>query len=797
MRKAGRWLIQNSSKHLLLFPFQSTLDHHEGDHYPISQLQSMSGLLCKLEAIQSRIASYSTAYSYSCPRGVPGRVHAIRLQRCFQNNHRQPSRAFAAIEQQPEQNVSEEESLLQIEHEHEVDQTLEQSGGAIPAIWDSILEKAQAQTQAHPDIVRTVPYPSVALEGRLRILAIRSERRHRKRGMVPGEHGEAPPILFTAVGDYLDTLLLKALRKDDPHIVLATLGKLISHDGFTQTNKLIQNMPAAIFSELLHCLDPKHFVGRYHELHRGISTKMGQVLRLPPVDPHGYYKFCDLFLDQVNGIFAERHRSRPLTLADFKYLLKCARATGNGLVAKAVWDNLVSGKGKSSVVPDLECYNHYLSVLCWADAKNPILRYRLRIVAWNFAPRSWNVPPRPVSGHRVGRGGIKAKVSSIFREMVRKNITGNEETFCHLIIAFAREGDLQSVASILQRVWGINVDLLMDSDKAELPPKAYPKDSPLHPSEQLLYSIAHTYGINNQIPVALRLVDYISRQYTIPIPRNVWRELLQWAYVLSLKRSPKYFEDGTVDEGQIVGQLPPQAISNLWDTMTSEPYKVKPTIDMYDRLIQNLLVRQCYGQAQIYMNEARELYKSDVDELSERLRLINMTYPHADNPVLDQQKRDLDFLQLKSRRDRQLLRRWVRQLLVRGQVSLKRAFEWQFRGIPNIIRQWSLFLPYRITYRLDSGVVDFWTSTVAENRHRQWEYREQQRKLMEQISDERPVGEMYRTSSAPSWGRPLDITEELPTHPRGTPEADEELPAWGRAPEEDCEAPTSSTSPSS
>jgi hypothetical protein len=121
--------------------------------------------------------------------------------------------------------------------------------------------------------------------------------------------------------------------------------------------------------------------------------------------------------------------------------------------------------------------------------------------------------------------------------MVESGVPGNEETFCLMITAMGREGDLDSIANILKRVWQIDVEALLAADETSVPSaRSYPEDSPFYPSNKLLFTLAHAYGTNNNIPLALRLVDYVSSQYSlpIPIPIEVWNELFQWTYVLSL-----------------------------------------------------------------------------------------------------------------------------------------------------------------------------------------------------------------------------------------------------------------------
>jgi hypothetical protein len=255
------------------------------------------------------------------------------------------------------------------------------------------------------------------------------------------------------------------------------------------------------------------------------------------------------------------------------------------------------------------------------------------------------------------------------------------------------------------------VEQLLASNEAELlVPKHYPRHSPFHPTRLLLYSIAHTYGINNQIPTALRLIDYISSQYSVPIPIDVWKVLLQWTFVLSVDPKRKRRNGEPVDTGKDIGQLPREAVSNLWNTMISEPYKIKPTLEMYNYLIINLSYRQRFGEMQIRMEEARRLVKNDIMTLSHAQAIFDAT-TRRPSPVnlAERRMRDLIFARLRVRRNRKYVERWVRILIKRGNLSLRRAEGWSDQAIPNLVRNWMFFLPKNIVYDTRTGKVDLKT----------------------------------------------------------------------------------------
>jgi hypothetical protein len=321
--------------------------------------------------------------------------------------------------------------------------------------------------------------------------------------------------------------------------------------------------------------------------------------------------------------------------------------------------------------------------------------------------------------------GLKKEASTLFRQMVDAGVAGNEQTFCLMMVALAREGDLGGVASVLKRVWKIDVQSLMDQNKTEPPPAViYSRDSPFYPSETLLLTIAHVYGINNTIPTALRLVDHISRQFSIQISNSVWRELLQWTFVLSHPRAGKTASDlklGIQEGSSEVGRLPPEAVANLWVTMTSEPYNVKPTMQMYNWLIVSLYHRKRWGEMQHYMNNARQIAMKDIKEVILRRKLfVASRDERGSDQIMDLRSRDLAYASLRASINRLYMKKWTRLLIRHGSRDLKYNWLWAPQAIPKLVEVWQYFLPHRISYATRSGHVDMkiWNPRGSNSRRR-------------------------------------------------------------------------------
>lgn len=530
--------------------------------------------------------------------------------------------------------------------------------------------------------------------------------------------------------------LRAALKIGLPHNILDTLLAIMDRpDGQERLISVLTKLPSNSFTELLRCLDPKQFIDRYKLLHMEVSPKMTTILGLADVmNQDGVYTFFKMFLDNLNMILEIRHLFYEPVASDYKYLLKCARAIGNRRAAHVIWDDFTEasiraqykerGSDKVEMKLDVESYNNYLGIMCWHDIMKPHQRYRLRFIPQNVIPRSWATAPYTLSGHSIGQAGIKLRATQLFRQMVNAGLSGNEETFCLMMVSLGREGDLAGVASILKRVWGIDVQELMASnDIAMNAGTKYSADSPFYPTTNLLFTIAHVYGINNSLPTALRLVDFVSRRYSIPILNDVWNELLNWTFVLSVKhkRSVKSASRTGIDtKANAVGALPKEAVLNLWNTMVSEPYNVKPTMEMYNRLIINLSYRQLWGEMQVFMEEALHLYRRDCLKLYQRLTLRNlaMSGPRPSQSLQGLRNRDTSFIALRVARNKEYVRRWVECLLKYGSKSLRGNEEFVTRSVPKIIDEWFTFLKKTVRYDVQSGKVQFGTGTEKNRRHR-------------------------------------------------------------------------------
>jgi hypothetical protein len=518
--------------------------------------------------------------------------------------------------------------------------------------------------------------------------------------------------------------LRKSLRMRDSQecfMALVELSTISEHD---KTASLLLQISPNTFSEILRLVDPTHFLGRHGELRREFSPHYTRVLRVGTTGNHGFHQFYLKYLDHIYRIFVFRrliNPDQPPTLSDYKMLLKAARWTGNRGMANSTWKSLVKNHFSvgvaTRVVPDTECFNHYLATLCWSDILNPLYAHQLRTVPSNLQPRTWNRPPRTLAGHRVGPiDGIKVNVSNYFREMAELGLVADVQTLCILMVASGREADLPTAAAILKRVWNIDVEKIMSNQQPQFEPiEGMTPDSALYPSVELLRTIAHIYGINSEIPTAMRLVDYVSRAYSIQIPSQVWFELLQWTHVLVAKRRGSK----AINYDSQVGRLPPTAVSNVWSIMTSEPYNIKPGMEMYDLLIGVHIMNERFGEAQARMQEALALHKRDVNILKRHSYLLLMGSRNNPNSMVTaKHQRDYNFRLLRVKRNREYIRLWLARLIKKGGKSMVNSRAWRHRNMPDLVKQWISFSSQSVCYPIDTGFVELHTGARTRNRLR-------------------------------------------------------------------------------
>ena len=379
-----------------------------------------------------------------------------------------------------------------------------------------------------------------------------------------------------------------------------------------------------------------------------------------------------------------------------------------------VWQSLIPQFGLQREL-DAHAYNCYTEAICWSNAFSKTEQWRLRVTPRILGLRRGMNPPPDLSGHRAGPIGLRHETLVYFRRMVEQKLDGDEETFTNLMVAMGREGDLSGAKSILKSVYNIDVDLLLQVDEEEVEtPTSYESDSPLRPTVRLLFTVAHVFGSNNDIVLAFKLVDFVSRQYDLRIPFNVWMHLYNWAFVLSLRRS-----SAKKRQGQTIGHVPYTFLDTLWTEMTDEPHNIKPDVVMYTHRARSMRDRGMLPESAENIQAARAKFRETrgtAQRLSEELltltdHLLTTHLPGNPQYLVPAEwlhlRREFVLSSLVEDRDLQLLIVTIRLTLTEqswpGHGYYK---DWERRQLPDLIADFAEYLPNTLIYKTLGGRIE-------------------------------------------------------------------------------------------
>lgn len=468
--------------------------------------------------------------------------------------------------------------------------------------------------------------------------------------------------------------IIAALRQGQPHEILSSILQASKDPAF------IESLPDTAILQIVRLLDPKVFIEPYKQIHADLPPSIYmQLARHSGGMPKLLADFESVYEYIVHKVIAQR---QALGFQKHEMLLKMAAVAGDAVLATETWNNML----KRELKPDVECYNHYFEALCWP--KTDILV---------FARPYWSTSNQQT----LQTLHVKRIVSRMFTSMIARGVMADANTFGFLMTAYSRGGDLGGVKLILKKVWGIDVDAIMDIDDDSRSFDDLPPDSALHPTPDLLFTIAHVFGSTKNLAVGLRLVHHISCRFSVPIEERTWRELLHWTFILSRRSSLKR---------RFVEFIPPWSVAVLWQTMISTHKPSMPILRLvlqmfYNRrilhaalgvMILGLLLRK-ESQA-TYFRSVRERNEASANNLVQ-FSLSALQYKNH----LESLENERDFL---------LADRFVELILKKKRWFSDpelQILRWERQKIPEVVHLW---LPYRVqrpmsplTYPIHSGTV--------------------------------------------------------------------------------------------
>lgn len=492
---------------------------------------------------------------------------------------------------------------------------------------------------------------------------------------------------------------------------------------------LVGSLPQTLFIEAFNQLSPAHFVEPFRDLHHPLHTWSTLLNGLKRVE--------EIFDDFVKNLLTITHYriagDNLLGLAEYTHLLDCARSMGNGPLADDIWKSME----EVGVSPDVQCYNHYMEALVWDHCYTGQEAFRLRILPRHYYKR--RMESRGVGWQGYGTGGlsVRKRVMNLFSEMLDSGHTADERSYINLMLASARVGHGPGFRQILIEIWNLKVNLLKREDHSEvrMPPTRYEPWSALHPTENLLFAIAHVFGTNNDIPAAVQTIQFIAEKYDVPITPRVWHELFERAYVLSRVRTTETMQEQQAND---IGRVSMQVVQSIFSTMTSEPYNVKPTVQTHRFMINIAIDKGDLEACKTHLTAAYNIL-SETRQKQHQARTIVM---RCLNPALDAAKKQrqmglpvdqnlfqspvladaihaYDLLRLEVYQQAYLIRRAVWLIARVPQWKDTPDNKWFYQERPKILEEWRDFVPdrKRIFYDEKSGFMDMNGPTGFKDRH--------------------------------------------------------------------------------
>lgn len=515
---------------------------------------------------------------------------------------------------------------------------------------------------------------------------------------------------------FLRQLISSAMRKadlEDPHA--------------------LAQLPATAFSELLRSLDPLEIISKEVDPTAGIRVGPGMAHRTPlgnSIDIYGVRKsYLLLFRRLLAAVQLRTDAGRHLLLSDYKILLRAAGASSDPESARLVWDMME--KHSQENLRNTDIFSEFLKARYLADPLyvqydttrlrvrpinlwkskrklDPQTRWRLRNlrrrILLSETLRHGQNRHKPDIVEDLTRILRKKKPSSrVYQTVLDEKYAPDESLLCAVLIALARSGSLDAMQDLLSQYYQLKVtrmrstgDVVISMDTKKPVPAP---DSPLYPTEQLLDAVVEAFCSNAELQTAVKLIDYISRRFSVSVPPRVWSRLLEWSYIMCLY--------GFRTEWAAIG-LPqkathPDAVKTIWDVMTAAPYNVQPGLQDYGFLIKSLIVLGKREEAMGYMLELQPHYKHLLHDLEESfyrdtaLHRLNVDRPKIRKEFLDAQTHKEEawyYFQL-----------WLHLLLKKG-CPKDANDDMAVRMIPQLIDAFRPVLPEQIKYRISTGIIE-------------------------------------------------------------------------------------------
>ncbi|TRX94416.1 hypothetical protein FHL15_004571 [Xylaria flabelliformis] len=520
---------------------------------------------------------------------------------------------------------------------------------------------------------------------------------------------------------------LQAMRTGDTRRLL----DVIEGMGREDLQNAATTIPRTTFTEFFRALDPLRVAQDCDQIDEN-QTPVGmfKILNMESsIDDWGVRKLYTRLL-RCLLILMSALKNAGYTLLPEEYisLFRCAGASSDISGAGAFWNDLVQGPAR--VWQNSKLYTEYIKARFLTEPLytnyqkisrmvTPRNLHRSRMVIYEGRKRRLDHLRMRVRLRRAQFGLNKDQAHaeelmralrgngpavSLYRMVVgRHSFRLDEDIMCALMIALGRSGSMRFIGTeILQKYFGIRT------------PHPYPpqpvgewarallnshSEVRIRPTVRLMRAVVETYGSNSEIGIAVQLVEHLSNRYNIPVPPDVWQDLLEWTYIMSTPPASTAWETAGLHM-----KIPsPEAVEKFWNAITSPPYNHIPTFKNYDLLIRSLIPR-CSDDLTpvlLHMRKAIALY-------NEQCRLYETAvfeYAHHLRDGISSSTVLLDFERARFKKQRMWydISAWCRMLLKRIPSSKDSPVPHPL--VPDFIQEFRPFLKNPVQYETPTGHV--------------------------------------------------------------------------------------------
>lgn len=537
--------------------------------------------------------------------------------------------------------------------------------------------------------------------------------------------------------------LLNAFRRGDTFKLYLCLVSLVrGHKEETESRAFIEavaSIPATTFSEILRNFDPQK-VAEEIDTAPGLNISYGAAVCTPLGELVNKWGTKTLYVRIVRRLLhiqlARRKAGLVPLMNDYTILMRCAAAASNHRLAKDIWYSMKDDR--RSNFRTSQSYSEFIKARYLAEkiyANNDLSRFRLRPLDMHRASLVLRAHVRKrllylssrITDRRLHRFG-----SNIYERFFDESMTRvlrmrkplkklqhtavlrglkhtNEDLVYALLKGNGRAGRLAASNSLLMHNWGIIIKVDKETGVPAIEGGlAHPPDSPRAPTAALLDAIVHCYCSMGEITLAVRLLDFVSQRFSIPVPDHVWSDLIEYTRIMESKPAANEWAiAGFPRKGARADQ-----VLEVWSLCTQAPYSFRPGARDYYNLIKSLVRKSQPMLKPIEaLRQIKPLYDDAVDACEQAwCELMQTTQQNVPNHHAFRRYKALEA----SRNHMWYMFHYSTYLIIKKTRPGIIHDETAVREIPKLVGEFLQFLPRKISYPIATGHVEFSSETSRE-----------------------------------------------------------------------------------